>query len=77
MTRYREGYYWAVYKDFLTPHIVELRFESWDLTRDGDRWVIWEGDTEIPETEFHKYHFLSYLEEPQWPYGEVDIKIND
>lgn len=77
MSSYKEGYYWVVYKDFNTPYIVELRFKSWDHTNDGDRWVIWEGDTEIPEHDFYKYHFISYIKEPEWPYGEVEIKLDD
>lgn len=75
--KYREGYYWVVYKDFNIPYVIELRFESWDLTRDGDRWVIWDGGPEIPETDFHKYRFISYIEEPEFPFGEVEIKIHD
>lgn len=77
MKTYREGYYWAIYKDFNIPHIVEIRFEKWDHTRDGNRWALWEGDTEIPEDEWFKYRFISYIEPPTWPYQEVSIELND
>lgn len=71
---YIEGYYWVLYKDFNIPYVVELRFEKWDHTRDGDRWVILEGDTEIPETEFFKYSFIERIEEPEFPYTRIEIK---
>lgn len=75
MNRYREGYYWVVYKDFNTPYVVELRLQKMDHTDDYTGWVIYEGDCIIDEEDFFKYRFISYIEEPEYPYGEVDIKI--
>lgn len=77
MKRYREGNYWVLHKDFNTPYIVELKLQKMDHTDDYTGWVLWEGDTPFPEEDFHLYRFISYIEEPQWPYGEVDITIND
>lgn len=71
---YKEGYYWVVYKDFVKPYIVELRFENWDHTRDGDRWVLFECGDEIPESEFFKYTFIERIKEPEFPYARIEIK---
>lgn len=77
MNRYREGYYWVLYKDFDTPYVVELRLRKMDHTDDYTGWVLYEGSEPIEESEFFKYRFLSFIEEPEWPYGEVEIKLND
>ena len=68
-----EGYYWVVYKDFNTPHIVEIRWMTSDHTDDSDRWVIWEGDTLVEREDFFKYNFISKVKEPEWPYETLDI----
>lgn len=68
------GYYWVLYKDFNIPYVVEIRFEKWDHTREGDRWAIWEGDTEIEPSEWHKYQFIQKIDEPKWPFNRIEIK---
>ena len=75
MNKYREGYYWVLYKDFGIPYVVELRLQKMDHTDDYTGWVIYEGDHILHEEDFFKYRFISYIEEPEYPYGEVDIKI--
>lgn len=68
------GHYWVVYKDFNKPHIVEIRFERWDHTRDGDRWALWDGDEEVPPDEWYKYSFIEKIPEPEWPYKKMDVR---
>jgi hypothetical protein len=65
------GYWWTLYKDFGTPFIVELKFETWDNTRDGDRFVLYDFGEEVPENEWFKYQFISKIEPPTWPYEQT------
>lgn len=68
-----EGYYWCTYKDFNFLMVVEIRFETWDHTRDGDRWALWDGDEEVPPTEWFKYNFIRKIEEPPYPYERLEV----
>ena len=67
------GWYWVIYKDFNVPTVVEIRFETWDHTRDGDRWALWDGDEEVPPEEWYKYRFIQKIEAPQFPYETLEI----
>lgn len=69
------GYYWAIYKDYVKPHVVQIRFETWDHTRDGDRWALWDGDEEVPSDEWFKYSFIKKIKEPEYPYGRIEVRI--
>lgn len=70
-----EGYYWVSYKDWIKPYIVEIKFLSWDHTRDGDRWALMEGDTEIPPEEWFKYSFIEKISAPEFPYGRIEVSV--
>ncbi len=62
------GYWWAIYKDFGEPIIVQVSFETWDNTRDGDRFAVFDFGEEVPENEWFKYRFLKKIEPPAYPY---------
>lgn len=57
------GYWWVVYKDFGLS-VVQVSFETWDHTRDGDRYVIYDFGEEIPEKEWFKYRFIKKIKPP-------------
>ena len=62
------GYWWVIYKDFNEPYLIELRYVTWDHTRDGDRFVLFDLDVMIEEDEFYHYKFINKIEPPTWPY---------
>lgn len=69
------GYYWVIYKDHQEPIVIEIRFETWDHTRDGDRWALWHGDEEVPPEYWHKYSFIEKVNKPEYPYGRIEVRL--
>lgn len=69
------GYYWALYKDFTEPFIVSITYETWDHTRDGDRWALWHYDEEVPPEFWFKYTFIEKIKEPEFPYSRIEVTV--
>ena len=60
------GYWWVNHPSYKKLFIIELRWETWDHTRDGDRFEIHDGDEiiEFGNHEWYNYNFIKKVREP-------------
>lgn len=56
-----QGWWLVRHPSFAKSFLVELKFETWDHTRDGDRWVIYHEEDEIEQhqKEWWNYDFIA------------------
>lgn len=61
-----EGVWWVSHPSYNDLFLVVLKFETMDHTRDGDRWVIYDGNEQIEE-HTHEWWNYNFVRKDEWP----------
>ena len=61
------GYWWVKVPSLKLPMVVEVAFRTWDHTRDGDMWIIIDGEqiVEFDNKEWFEYNFIEKINPPK------------